>query len=83
MNTSPLVPALADDLNLGGPAITNVMTLGQLRLLARCTRVALSNKQFRNGLSADELEEAESLANMFEDPELEQSTREMVHGFCL
>lgn len=81
--TSPLVPALADELNLGGPAIQNVMTLGQLKLLARCVNAALLNRNFHQSLSEDELEEAGYLAAMFEDPELEQSDRDTLHGFCL
>ena len=81
--TSPLVPALADELNLGGPAIINTMTLGQLRLLARCVRRSLDDEEYRCGLSDDELEEAQSLVSMFEDPELEQTDPKMHHGFCL
>jgi hypothetical protein len=69
--------------NLGGPVITNNMTLGQLKLLARCIRVAMDTEEFRCGLTDEENEEAQCLADMFEDPELELSTRDLRHGFCL
>lgn len=71
------------DLNLGGPVITNSMTRGQLLLLAKCTRQALECVDFRRSLSEEELEEAESLAEMFEDPDLEHADSHDHHGFCL
>lgn len=81
--TSPLVPSLSDDLNLGGPVIESSMTLGQLRLIARCINTSLMNAGFHQSLSADELEEANAIVEMFNDPELETAERGMHHGFCL
>jgi hypothetical protein len=60
-----------------------VMTLGQLRLLASCIRASFDNHEFRSKMSTDELAEADSLASMFEDHELETADCNMVHGFCL
>lgn len=80
---SPLVPALSDELSLGGPVINNSMTLGQLRLLARCVRQSLNDIDFRSALSDEELEETQSLIAMFNDPELETAPADIHHGFCL
>lgn len=80
--TSPLVD-YSDELNLGGQAITNVMTTGQLELIARCILHAVNDQQFRVGLTGEQLEEALSLATMFVDPDLKTSPRELLHGFCL
>jgi len=69
-------------LSLGGHVIDSHMSTGQLQLIARCIKVALTDDEFADSLTFLEEDEARSLAKMFEDPELETAPDGVLFGFC-
>lgn len=79
-----------NSLNLSVLVVRNSMTLGQIKLIARCLAQASTDVAFVMSLEKEEKEEVESLIAMFNDPNLEATCKaeagkfdKTQHGFCI
>jgi hypothetical protein len=78
------------NLNLSELVVRNSMSLEQIKLITKCIQHCIDDEDFRVTLNDEENEEAQSMIQMFSDPNLEDTCRAEVsklnkthHGFCI